>query len=154
MMMMMMMMMIMQLLLLVLIMMISTAVASTTTTMIRRRRRRMMMMIALKRRELSPTLWLKWLGRSRVQTTCRISGASCRVPRGASGQLSNQVKISFILALIHWLNHKLMKERRKPEYPENSAEGGASGNATYQSPKIPAKPETRTRVPALVTGDC
>ena len=57
-----------------------------------------------------------------VQHIGRSLRATCRVPRGYGGtaQLLSLTELKFILALFHWLNHKPMKEGRKPEYPEKT----------------------------------
>ena len=45
-----------------------------------------------------------------------------------------------------------MKEGRKPEHPEKTPGDELSENATYNSPKIQAPSETRSRAVALVAG--
>ena len=51
--------------------------------------------------------------------TCNMSCYEVRRDSSAS-KFDRVVQISFIRALFYWLNHQLMKEGRKPEYPEKT----------------------------------
>ena len=62
-----------------------------------------------------------------MQITCNTSSAHhvqhvvCHVVRrGSSAIKFDRVEITFILALLHCLNHYPMKEGRTPEFPEKT----------------------------------
>ena len=50
----------------------------------------------------------------RALITCNMQGRKC------SGVTFDRVEIASTLALSYWLNHELIKEERKPEYPQKT----------------------------------
>ena len=98
-------------------------------------------------------------GRIRVKITCKTSStchvqhAVCHlVRRDSSAFKSDRVEIAFILTLFYCLKPLTDEGGEETGVPREKSRRRASENATFQSPKIQAPSETRTRTLALVVG--